>query len=146
MATLVTGGCGYIGSHMVYELADAGESVIVLDNLVTGSSSAIPLDVPLIVGDAGDRALVCQLISEREISAIIHFAGSVVVPESVRDPIAYYRNNTVNSCALIESAVRCGIRHFVFSSTAAVYGNPIGYRCQRRRLPTHSPRMAPLNL
>jgi UDP-glucose 4-epimerase len=124
MATLVTGGCGYIGSHMVHELAEAGESVIVLDNLVTGSSSAIPLDVPLIVGDAGDRALVCQLISEREISAIIHFAGSVVVPESVCDPIAYYRNNTMNSCALIESAVRCGIRHFVFSSTAAIYGNP----------------------
>jgi UDP-glucose 4-epimerase len=124
MTILVTGGAGYIGSHMVLELLDAGESVIVLDNLSTGYDWAVPKSAPLIVGDTGDQALVTKLLREHNVEAIIHFAASIVVPESVRDPLAYYRNNTVNSRALIECAVNNGVRHFIFSSTAAVYGNP----------------------
>jgi len=124
MTVLVTGGAGYIGSHMVLELGDAGERVVVLDNLSTGFSWAVAEDVPLVAGDSGDQALVARLIREHGIDAIIHFAASVVVPESVRDPLAYYRNNTVNTRALIECALKNGVRHFIFSSTAAVYGNP----------------------
>jgi len=124
MTVLVTGGAGYIGSHMVLELADAGERVVVLDNLSTGFPWAVAKGVPLIVGDTGDQALVTRLIRQHGIDAIIHFAASIVVPDSVRDPLGYYRNNTVNSRALIECAVNNGVRHFVFSSTAAVYGNP----------------------
>jgi UDP-glucose 4-epimerase len=124
MTVLVTGGAGYIGSHMVYELADAGERVVVLDNLATGFDWAVAKGAPLIVGDTGDQALVARIIREHDVDAIIHFAASVVVPDSVRDPLGYYRNNTVNSRALIECAVKGGVRHFIFSSTAAVYGNP----------------------
>jgi UDP-glucose 4-epimerase len=124
MTVLVTGGAGYIGSHMVLELRDGGESVVVLDNLSTGFPWAVPDDVLLVVGDSGDRKLVAALIREHRIDSIIHFAASTVVPESVRAPLSYYRNNTVNSRALIESAVEGGVRHFIFSSTAAVYGNP----------------------
>jgi UDP-glucose 4-epimerase len=124
MTVLVTGGAGYIGSHMVYELADAGESVIVLDNLSTGLRSALPAPIPLIVGDAGDQELVSWIIREHEISAIIHFAGSIVVPDSLRDPLGYYGNNTMNTRALLEAAVKAGVGQFIFSSTAAVYGNP----------------------
>jgi UDP-glucose 4-epimerase len=124
MTVLVTGGAGYIGSHMVLELADAGERVVVLDNLSTGFAWAVAEGVPLVVGDTGDQALVARLIRQYGIDAIIHFAASTVVPDSVRDPLAYYRNNTVNSRALIECAVNNSVRHFVFSSTAAVYGNP----------------------
>jgi UDP-glucose 4-epimerase len=124
MTVLITGGCGYIGSHMVHALADAGERVVVLDNLSTGQHTAIPESVPLIVGDVGDQALIEQLARTTELSAIVHFAGSIVVPESVRDPLGYYLNNTANSRTLLEAAVACGIRQFIFSSTAAVYGNP----------------------
>ena len=124
MTVLVTGGAGYIGSHMVLELIDAGERVVVLDNLSTGFSWAVAAGVPLVVGDAGDQALVSRLIGEHGIEAILHFAASVVVPNSVREPLAYYRNNTVNSRALIECAVQNGVKNFIFSSTAAVYGNP----------------------
>jgi UDP-glucose 4-epimerase len=124
MSVLVTGGCGYIGSHMVYALLDAGEHVVVLDDLSTGSRVAIPASVPLAVGSVGDRPLVEDLIRKHGLSAIIHFAGSIVVPESVSDPLKYYRNNTSNSRTLVEAAVTCGIRQFIFSSTAAVYGNP----------------------
>jgi UDP-glucose 4-epimerase len=124
MTVLVTGGAGYIGSHMVLELLDTGERVVVLDNLSTGYDWAVPERVPLIVGESGDQALVARLIRQHGIEAIIHFAASVVVPDSVRDPLGYYRNNTVNSRALIECAVNNGVRHFIFSSTAAVYGNP----------------------
>jgi UDP-glucose 4-epimerase len=124
MTVLVTGGAGYIGSHMVYELADAGERVVVLDNLSTGFDWAVAKGVPLIVGETGDQALVARLIREHGVDAIIHFAASIVVPDSVRDPLGYYRNNTMNSRALIECAVKSGVRHFIFSSTAAVYGNP----------------------
>jgi UDP-glucose 4-epimerase len=124
MTVLVTGGAGYIGSHMVYELADAGERVVVLDNLSTGFDWAVAKGVPLVVGETGDQALVARLIREHGVDAIIHFAASIVVPDSVRDPLGYYRNNTMNSRALIECAVNGGVRHFIFSSTAAVYGNP----------------------
>jgi len=124
MTVLVTGGAGYIGSHMVLELADAGERVVVLDNLSTGHDWAVAPGVPLVIGDSGDQELVGRLLREERIDAIIHFAASIVVPDSVRDPLSYYRNNTVNTRALIECAVKAGIRHFIFSSTAAVYGNP----------------------
>jgi UDP-glucose 4-epimerase len=124
MAVLVTGGAGYIGSHMVHELADAGECVVVLDNLSTGFPWAVAKGAPLIAGDTGDQAIVARIIKDHDIDAIIHFAASVVVPDSVRDPLSYYHNNTVNSRALIECAVENGVRHFIFSSTAAVYGGP----------------------
>jgi UDP-glucose 4-epimerase len=124
MTVLVTGGAGYIGSHMVHALADAGERVVVLDDLSTGFDWAIPKGVPLIIGETGDQTLVAGLIAQHAVDAIIHFAASIVVPDSVSDPLGYYRNNTVNSRALIETAVKGGVRHFIFSSTAAVYGNP----------------------
>jgi UDP-glucose 4-epimerase len=122
MSVLVTGGAGYIGSHMVLQLLDAGEKVVVLDNLSTGLAWVVPKGATFAQGDIGDQALVKRLIETHGIDAIIHFAGSVVVPDSVSDPLGYYLNNTVKSRALIETAVKCGIRHFIFSSTAAVYG------------------------
>lgn len=124
MTVLVTGGAGYIGSHMVLQLADAGEKVIVLDNLSTGFAWAIAPQAKLIKGDAGDANLVADLIADYGIDAIIHFAGSIVVPDSVRDPLGYYLNNTVKSRSLIAAAVEGGVKQFIFSSTAAVYGNP----------------------
>jgi UDP-glucose 4-epimerase len=124
MTVLVTGGAGYIGSHMVHALLDAGERVVVLDNLTTGFDWAVAKGVPLVTGETGDQPRVAALIAEHKVDAIIHFAASIVVPESVADPLGYYRNNTVNSRALIETAVKGGVRHFIFSSTAAVYGNP----------------------
>ncbi len=124
MAVLVTGGAGYIGSHMVLELLDAGERVVVLDNLSTGFRWAVPPKATLVVGDIGDEKLVSEIIADHGITAIIHFAGSIVVPESVADPLAYYHNNTVKSRALMAAAVASGVPHFIFSSTAAVYGNP----------------------
>src|SRR5271157_3702825 len=124
MTVLVTGGAGYIGSHMVHALADAGERVVVLDNLSTGFDWAVAKGVPLVVGDTGDQPLVGRLIQQYQIDTIIHFAASIVVPDSVRDPLGYYRNNTVNTRALIECAVNAGVGNFIFSSTAAVYGNP----------------------
>ena len=124
MTILVTGGAGYIGSHMIHTLVEAGEGVIVLDNLSTGFKWAIPKGVQFATGETGDEALVARLIAEHGVSAIIHFAASIVVPDSVSDPLGYYRNNTVNSRALIECAVKGGVKQFIFSSTAAVYGNP----------------------
>jgi UDP-glucose 4-epimerase len=121
-AIMVTGGAGYIGSHAVLALADAGRQVVVLDDLSTGFRWAVPPDVPFALGNVGDEALVGRLISEYNINAILHFAGSIIVPESVVDPLKYYRNNTANSRTLIAAAVTNGVRHFVFSSTAAVYG------------------------
>ena len=124
MTVLVTGGAGYIGSHTVHALVDAGERVVVLDNLSTGFATALPKQMLPIVGDVGDQALVASLIEDHGVEAIIHFAGSTIVPESMTDPLSYYGNNTANSRSLIEAAVKGGVRHFIFSSTAAVYGNP----------------------
>lgn len=123
MTVLVTGGAGYIGSHMVLELLDAGEQVVVLDNLSTGFRWAVPPEATLVVGDVGDQALVTQVIEEHGIDSILHYAARIVVPESVTDPLGYYFNNTVKTRALIETAVKTGVKNFVFSSTAAVYGN-----------------------
>lgn len=122
MAVLVTGGAGYIGSHMVWELLDAGEQVVVLDRLSTGFEWAVAPEATLVRGDVADKELLGQLIRDHGIDAIIHFAGSIVVPESVADPLGYYENNTCKTRSLIETAVREGVKHFIFSSTAAVYG------------------------
>jgi UDP-glucose 4-epimerase len=124
MTVLVTGGAGYIGSHTVRALTDAGESVVVIDNLSTGFSQFVPEGVALFIGDAADENLVEGVISAHQVETIIHFAGSVVVPDSMRDPLAYYRNNTMTTRSLLNAAVKCGVNRFVFSSTAAVYGNP----------------------
>jgi UDP-glucose 4-epimerase len=124
MTVLVTGGAGYIGSHMAHALVDAGERVVVLDNLTTGFEWAVPPEASLVLGETGDERRVAELIAQENVEAIIHFAASIVVPKSVRDPLGYYRNNTANSRALIEVAIRQGVRHFIFSSTAAVYGDP----------------------
>ena len=124
MTVLVTGGAGYIGSHMVWGLVDAGENVVVLDNLSTGFKWAVAPEANIVEGDCGDEDLVGQLIADNGVDAIIHFAGSIVVPELVRDPLGYYLNNTVKSRALMAAAVAGGVKHFVFSSTAAVYGTP----------------------
>ena len=122
MAVLVTGGAGYIGSHMVWALIDAGEEVVVLDRLSTGFRWAVAPEAKLVVGDIGDQELVASLIETHAVDAIIHFAGSIVVPESVSDPLGYYANNTCKTRTLLEAAVRGGVRHFIFSSTAAIYG------------------------
>ena len=123
MTILVTGGAGYIGSHMVHELVDAGEPVVVLDNLSTGFRFLLPNSVPFVAGSTGDRDLVSHTIERHGVTAIIHFAASIVVPESVSDPLGYYRNNTMNTCNLLDVAMKAGVRQFIFSSTAAVYGN-----------------------
>jgi len=124
MTVLVTGGAGYIGSHMVLELLAAGETVVVIDNLSSGSRAAVPDQVPLVVGDVGDQETVRATLRRHKVDAIIHFAGSIVVPDSVVDPLGYYLNNTVKSRALIAAAVAEEVKHFIFSSTAAVYGIP----------------------
>ena len=121
---LVTGGAGYIGSHAVLALLDAGRSVVVLDNLVTGFADAIDPRAGFVQGDVSDADLVARVIADHDVHAILHFAGSVVVPESVSDPLKYYRNNTAATRTLIEAAVAGGVRHFLFSSTAATYGTP----------------------
>jgi UDP-glucose 4-epimerase len=134
MTVLVTGGAGYIGSHMVHALVDAGESVVVIDNLSTGFSAFVPEGVPLFIGDAGDENLVEGVIGQHEVESIVHLAGSVVVPDSMRDPLAYYRNNTMTTRNLLMAAVKSGIERFIFSSTAAVYGNP-----EQMPVPEHAP-------
>jgi UDP-glucose 4-epimerase len=124
MTVLVTGGAGYIGSHMAHELVDAGEKVVVLDNLSTGRRAAAPAQAELVIGDFGDEALVRDLLKSRNVDSIIHFAAKIVVPESVADPLAYYHNNTASARSLLACAVEAGVKHFIFSSTAAVYGEP----------------------
>jgi len=121
---LVTGGAGYIGSHAVLALKDAGYGVVVIDNLVTGFDWAVPDGVPLVRGDIADQPLVEAALRDHGVKAIMHFAGSVVVPESVDNPLKYYHNNSAKTRDLIESAVRVGVPHFIFSSTAATYGIP----------------------
>ena len=122
MSVLVTGGAGYIGGHMTLGLLDRGESVVVLDNLSTGFAWAVPESAKLVVGDTGDAELVARLIEEHRVDAIAHFAARIVVPESVSDPLGYYLNNASNARTLIETAIRGGVKGFIFSSTAAVYG------------------------
>src|SRR3954469_15105774 len=121
---LVTGGAGYIGSHAVLALKDAGWHVAVIDDLSTGSREALCKDVPFYHGSITERVLLDSIIDERGIGAIMHFAGSIVVPESVENPLKYYANNTVASHSLISAAVNAGVKHILFSSTAAVYGAP----------------------
>lgn len=122
MSVLVTGGAGFIGSHMVWELVDRDEDVVVLDRLSTGFRWAVAPEAKLVEGDIADQALVAAIIEKHEVDAVIHFAGSIVVPESVADPLGYYENNTCKTRALLEACVGAKVPHFIFSSTAAVYG------------------------
>jgi UDP-glucose 4-epimerase len=121
---LVTGGAGYIGSHAVLALADAGYPVVVIDNLETGFRWAVDSRATFVQGSIDDDTLVRDTLRQHQVRAIMHFAGSIIVPESVDNPLKYYKNNTVASRSLIESAVACGVSHFIFSSTAATYGTP----------------------
>jgi UDP-glucose 4-epimerase len=121
---LVTGGAGYIGSHAVLALKDAGWSVVVIDDLSNGTREVVPGDVSFFEGNIADRTLVDPVLKDLGIGAIMHFAGSIVVPESVENPLKYYRNNTLASHALVSAAVESGVKHILFSSTAAVYGEP----------------------
>lgn len=134
MTVLVTGGAGYIGSHTVLALAEGGEDVVVIDDLSTGFSAYLPEGVPLFIGDAGDENLLEGVIAQHNIESIIHFAGSVVVPDSMRDPLGYYRNNFTTARNLLNVAVKRGIDRFIFSSTAAVYGDP-----DQVPVPEHAP-------
>ena len=120
---LVTGGAGYIGSHVVLQLVAAGERVVVLDNLSTGFEHAV-IGAELVVGDTGDSELVTRILRENDVDAVMHFAAHTIVPESVSDPLKYYRNNTCNTRNLLQACSEAGVRHFIFSSTAAVYGIP----------------------
>lgn len=124
LKVLVTGGAGYIGSHAVLALKDSGHQPVVIDNLVTGFRWAVPDDVPFVEGNIADEELVASTLRTHGIDAIMHFAGSIIVPESVENPLKYYRNNTAASRSLIDSAVSVGVKHFIFSSTAATYGIP----------------------
>lgn len=124
MTVLITGGAGYIGSHMVLDLVARGEKPVVLDDLSTGFAWLLPDHIPLIMGDIADPALVRRLIAEHKIDAIAHFAAKIVVPDSVSDPLGYYDSNTSKARTLIDTAIKSGIKRFIFSSTAAVYGEP----------------------
>ncbi|HKD46208.1 MAG TPA: UDP-glucose 4-epimerase GalE [Rhizomicrobium sp.] len=126
MAILISGGAGYIGSHMAHHALDLGEQVVVVDNLSTGIRKLVPGDAVFVKGDVGEQSLVETLFSRYSIDAVIHFAGSVIVPESVADPLAYYSNNTMVARNLIEACIRGRISKFIFSSTAAVYGTGNG--------------------
>ena len=135
---LVTGGAGYIGSHVVLQLVAAGERVVVLDNLSTGFENAV-IGAELVIGDTGDRELVSRVLREHDIDAVLHFAAHTIVPESVTDPLKYYRNNTCNTRNLLQACSEAGVRHFIFSSTAAVYGIP------DEPLADEQTRLAPIN-
>ncbi|MCW8875312.1 MAG: UDP-glucose 4-epimerase GalE [Gammaproteobacteria bacterium] len=135
---LVTGGAGYIGSHVVQQLSARGERLVVLDNLSTGFADAVQ-GAELIVGDTGDAATVDKLLADHEVDAVIHFAAKTIVPESVADPLKYYGNNTCCTRNLLDCCQRAGVKHFIFSSTAAVYGIPAGDSCSE-----DSP-LAPIN-
>lgn len=125
MTVLVTGGAGYIGSHMVWELIDHGIELVVVDNLVTGFRDAVPEQVPFVLGDVGDQEFMEDVFRKYSVDTVIHFAGSVVVPESLEAPLKYYDNNTGRSRNLLSAAIACNVKRFIFSSTAAVYGNPL---------------------
>ncbi len=122
---LVTGGAGYIGSHVVRQLTKAGRKVVVLDNLSTGFKDAV-IDAELIVGDTGDKELVSKLLDDHNVDTVMHFAAHTIVPESVSNPLKYYGNNTCCTRNLLECCSAAGVKHFIFSSTAAVYGIPEG--------------------
>ena len=124
MGILVTGGAGYIGSHTAYSLLDDGYDVVVMDNLSTGVRDNVPAAVTFIEGDVGDGAMVRTILRDHNIDAVIHFAGSIIVPESVSNPLKYYRNNTAATRTLLEACIDQGVKRFIFSSTAAVYGTP----------------------
>lgn len=128
MSILVTGGAGYIGSHVVRQLTERGERVVVLDNLTTGFRSAV-LKGELVVGDTGDRELVSRILREHQVTKVLHFAAHTIVPESVSNPLKYYGNNTCSTRNLLQCCDEAGVKHFVFSSTAAVYGVPAGGVC-----------------
>src|SRR3569833_1732032 len=125
---LATGGAGYIGSHVVRQLGEAGRKIIVLDNLSTGFRKAV-LYGDLVEGDTGDRAFVTQLLREHDIESVLHFAAHIVVPESVSNPLKYYGNNTCNTRELLAACAAAGVKHLIFSSTAAVYGIPDNMEC-----------------
>ena len=125
MSILVTGGAGYIGSHVVRQLGDRKEKVVVLDNLSTGFKSAV-LHGELVVGDTGDHALVSRVLREHQVDTVMHFAAHTIVPESVSNPLKYYSNNTCSTRNLLQCCQEAGVKYFVFSSTAAVYGIPEG--------------------
>ncbi|MBS38544.1 MAG: UDP-glucose 4-epimerase GalE [Thiotrichales bacterium] len=131
---LVTGGAGYIGSHVTRQLAEHGHRVTVLDDLSTGFAKAV-LGAELVIGDTGDRALVASLLRERDIDSVMHFAAKTIVPESVENPLLYYRNNTANSRNLLECCLATGVKNFVFSSTAAVYGDLQGKQADEQTVP-----------
>jgi len=122
MTILVTGGAGYIGSHMVLDLLETGEEIVVFDDLSTGFPWLVPQGVTLVEGDIGDKALLSRVIADHQIDAMAHFAAKIVVPDSMSDPLGYYLNNTSKARTLIEAAVEGGVKNFIFSSTAAVYG------------------------
>ena len=122
MTILVSGGAGYIGSHMVLDLLETGEEIVVFDDLSTGFPWLVPQGVTLVEGDIGDKALLSRVIADHQIDAIAHFAAKIVVPDSMSDPLGYYLNNTSKARTLIEAAVDGGVKQFIFSSTAAVYG------------------------
>jgi UDP-glucose 4-epimerase len=136
MTVLVTGGAGYIGSHMVWALLDAGENVVVVDRLSTGFDWAVAPEAKLITADISDTETLADIIITHGVEAIIHFAGSISVPESIADPLEYYHNNTANSLGLIRTATKTGVRNLVFSSTAAVYGTPEDERPIAETAPT----------
>ena len=124
MSVLVTGGAGYIGSHMLLALLDAGEKPVALDNLSTGSQALVPDGAVFIKGDVGDAQILAKIFAEHEITEVIHFAGSILVPESIRHPLSYYTNNTANTLVLLRACVEAKVERFIFSSTASVYGTP----------------------
>ena len=135
MTVLVTGGAGYIGSHMAHALVDRGEDVMVLDNLSTGKEWVVPQEASLLVGDVGDADLLADIFDTHDIDSVIHFAGSISVPESVERPLAYYDNNTCRTRTLIEAVARASVKRVIFSSTAAVYGIPEKFPVSEEALP-----------
>ena len=124
MSVLVTGAAGYIGAHMLLALRDAGEAAVALDDLSVGARWLVPGDIPFVEADVGDRKALAAIFADHGVKEVIHFAGSILVPESLERPLAYYRNNTAKTLALIEACVEAGVKRFIFSSTAAVYGTP----------------------